>query len=125
MKWRSDNARFDDISLRAANKFWTLSILKEQLRYYSRGVFSGKSDLRVVSNQCYVRGQQNRLCLNDMTHIFGVGRVFEKVSQPVSARTLQLISERSSGRRFASLCRQSDRRPRRTRRRLKIITKKN
>ena len=47
------------------------------------------------------------------------GRVFEKMSQPVSARTLQLISEWSTGRRFASLCRQSDRRARSTRRRLK------
>ena len=28
------------------------------------------------------------------------GRVFEKMSQPVSARTLQLISEWSTGRRF-------------------------
>ena len=46
------------------------------------------------------------------------GRVFEKMSQPVSARTLQLISEWSTGRRFVSLCRQSDRRARSTRRRL-------
>lgn len=42
-----------------------------------------------------------------LNEYFWVGRVFEKVSQPVSARTLQLISERSVGRRFASLCRQS------------------
>ena len=49
-----------------------------------------------------------------LNEYFWDGRVFEKVSQPVSARTLQLISEWSTGRRFASLCRQSDRRARST-----------
>ena len=35
-----------------------------------------------------------------LNEYFWDGRVFEKVSQPVSARTLQLISEWSAGRRF-------------------------
>ena len=35
-----------------------------------------------------------------LNEYFWDGRVFEEVSQPVSARTLQLISERSVGRRF-------------------------